>query len=79
MEIDPNEKVEGIDRRNRLNTAVQDGLGRTQEYEDAKQFTGSMLGVVMGAKDLISQAVEGFPQAAAAWTGVTLVFEVGAM
>ena len=69
-------EVEDTARQETLKKAVEDGLKRTQRLQEAKQFTGDVLTAVLSAKQLIGNALSLFPQAAAAWTGVTLVFEV---
>jgi hypothetical protein len=59
-----------------IKAAVEKGLKHTQALEDAKEMVGDVLQVVLGVKDLVSSALTAFPPAAAAWTGISLVFEV---
>ncbi|KAE8446252.1 hypothetical protein EG329_012338 [Mollisiaceae sp. DMI_Dod_QoI] len=62
-------------RREELEDAVQKGLERTERWQKAIKSTGDILGVVMSAKDIISNVLSVVPHAAAAWTGIMLVFE----
>lgn len=74
--IDQIPEVDDTARLEQLTNAVEKGRERIEKFVEAKEFTGDVLKVVLSAKDLIGNALSAFPQAAAAWTGVTLVFEV---
>jgi hypothetical protein len=69
-------EVGGMAREKELRKAVEDGQERTRRFQDATERTVEVLDVVRGANELIGKALSAFPQAAAAWTGVMLVFEV---
>lgn len=60
-----------------LAEAVTQGLAQTKEAEVATQVDGEVMKVLVGVKDLIAGALFSFPPAAAAWTGLMVVFGVG--
>lgn len=70
------QEVDDTVRREQLKIAVKKGLKRTEAFQEAIESAGGVLKAVLSAKELIGSALSVFPQAAAAWTGVTLVFEV---
>ncbi|KAI0397540.1 hypothetical protein F5Y17DRAFT_454943 [Xylariaceae sp. FL0594] len=65
----------GEELDSQLREAAQAGLERTADYEAAVQATGEIADAVLSIRELIRTALAAFPQAAAAWTGVTLVFD----
>jgi N-terminal domain of NWD NACHT-NTPase len=58
-----------------LDDAVKEGLEHTKELEKAKEVVGGIVDVVLSVKGIVSSALSTVPQAAAAWTGMMLVFE----
>jgi hypothetical protein len=69
-------EVDGMAREEELRKAVEDGQERTRMFQKTRDCAGEVSDVVLGAKELIGNALSAFPQAAAAWTGLMLVFEV---
>jgi hypothetical protein len=63
-------------RRSQMIQLVQKGLKKTEKEAKVKQGIGNAMQVVLGANDIITFAVRACPQAALAWTGVTLALQV---
>jgi hypothetical protein len=59
-----------------LADAVKGGLERTEKLAQAEDVLGSIVDVVLDIKEIVSNVLSAAPQAAAAWTGLMLVFEV---
>ena len=59
-----------------MSQLVQKGLKKTEKEAKVKQGIGNAMQVVLGANDIITSAVQSCPQAALAWTGVTLTLQV---
>jgi len=63
-------------RRSQMSQLVQKGLKKTEKEAKVKQGIGNAMQVALGANDIITSAVQSCPQAALAWTGVTLALQV---
>jgi hypothetical protein len=63
-------------RLEKLEDAVRKGVKRTERWQEARDSVGDILDAVRSANNIISNALSAVPQAAAAWTGMMLVFEV---
>jgi hypothetical protein len=63
-------------RRSQMSQLVQKGLKKTEKEAKVKQGIGNAMQVALGANDIITFAVQSCPQAALAWTGVTLALQV---
>jgi len=55
---------------------TQAGLKKTETEAKAKQNIGNAMRVFLSAKDIVRSAVEAFPHAALAWTGVCFALQI---
>ena len=63
-------------RRLQMSKLIQIGLKKTEKEAKVKQGIGNAMQVILAAKDIIGSAVQACPQAALAWTGVSLALQV---
>jgi hypothetical protein len=63
-------------RRTQMKQLIQGGLKRTEKEAKLKQNIGEVTKVITNASNIISSALQACPQAALAWTGVTLAIQV---
>jgi hypothetical protein len=63
-------------RRSQMKQLIQGGLKRTEKEAKLKQNIGEVTKVITNASNIISSALQACPQAALAWTGVTLAIQV---
>ena len=63
-------------RRSQMNKLIETGLKKTEKEAKVKQGIGNTMQVVLVARDTIGSAVQVCPQAALAWTGVSLALQV---
>jgi hypothetical protein len=63
-------------RRSQMGQLVQKGLKKTEKEAKVKQGIGNVMQVALGADEIIKLAVQACPQAALAWTGVSLGLQV---
>jgi WD40 repeat protein len=70
------EQIEPAIRRLQMRQLVQAGLKKTEAEAKAKQNIGNAMRVILSAKNIVSSAVQVFPQAALAWTGVCFALQI---
>jgi len=75
-QVEEQHGLAGEELDTQLKEAIRAGLERTKDYEESIQTTGEIVDAILSIRGLIGTALSAFPQAAAAWTGVTLVFDV---
>jgi hypothetical protein len=63
-------------RRNQMQQLVHTGLRKTAREAHAKESISSAMNVVLAVKDTIGFAIQSVPQAALAWTGVSIALQV---
>ena len=63
-------------RRSQMKQLVDKGLAKTEHEAKIKQGTGDVLTVVLNLNAMISTALTKCPEAALAWSGVTLALQV---
>jgi hypothetical protein len=63
-------------RRSQMRELIQTGLKKTEKEAKVKQGFGNAIQGVLNVKDMIDSAVQACPQAALAWTGVSLALQV---
>jgi len=65
-----------VTRRRQMTQLIDAGLGKTAREAKAKERMGTAADVVLGARDVVSSAIEALPQASLAWTGVCVALQV---
>jgi hypothetical protein len=63
-------------RRSQMKELIETGLKKTEKEAKVKQGIGNAMQGVLNVKDIIDSAVQACPQAALAWTGVSLALQV---
>jgi hypothetical protein len=66
-----------VDARQQMDRAVKEGLRRTERATAKMDKMQEGMRIVSSVKQLISSAAKHSPEAAAAWAGICLLFEVG--
>jgi hypothetical protein len=66
-----------VDARQQMDRAVKEGLRRTEKAAAIMDKMQEGMRIVSSVKQLISSAAKYSPEAAAAWAGICLLFEVG--
>ena len=63
-------------RRLQMERLVNAGMEKTEREREIKEDVGGAMKGILLFKDLVGQAVSTIPQAALAWTGVSVVMQV---
>lgn len=73
------EQKNPVKRRLQMTQLIRAGLKKTGKEANVKKAAGEAIQVVLSAKDIIDSVVQNFPQAALAWTGVSLALQVSSL